>query len=180
MQQLILQSGSRTFQHRILKPLLRSPQQLYQEGGPLFHFMLPQQGLGEHALSPGMPLLISAAINQFSSSHQPLDATPLAPRPPLWCSTPTWFLLLSSSAFSVMLLDLNKAKRSLKTCFRWDGTVRVRSVQVRSVLVHFHYKKVSPKRVPYHFRDAFTWGVRPTLWYTLIGVELNTAMLDDR
>lgn len=33
--------------------------------------MLPQQGLGEHPLSPGMPLLISAAINQFSSSHQP-------------------------------------------------------------------------------------------------------------
>lgn len=40
-------------------------------GGPPFRFMLPQQGLGEHPLSPGMPLLISAAINQFSSSHQP-------------------------------------------------------------------------------------------------------------
>lgn len=40
-------------------------------GGPPFRFMLPQQGLGEHPLSPGMPLLISAAINQFSPSHQP-------------------------------------------------------------------------------------------------------------
>lgn len=37
----------------------------------MFRFMLPQRGLGEHPLSPGMPLLISAAINQFSSSHQP-------------------------------------------------------------------------------------------------------------
>lgn len=53
------------------KLLLRSLQQLLQEGGPLFRFMLPQQGLGEHPLSPGMPLLISAAINQFSSSPQP-------------------------------------------------------------------------------------------------------------
>lgn len=33
--------------------------------------MLLQQGLGEHPPSTGMPLLISAAINQFLSSHQP-------------------------------------------------------------------------------------------------------------
>lgn len=42
-----------------------------RRGGPVFRFMLPQQGLGEHPLSPGMPLLISAAINQFSFSPQP-------------------------------------------------------------------------------------------------------------
>ncbi len=61
----------------------------------MFRFMLPQRGLGEHPLSPGMPLLISAAINQFSSSHQPhRHPLHLLLLFPLHFCTPTWLLLL--------------------------------------------------------------------------------------
>lgn len=44
--------------------------------GPCFILCMLQRGLGEHPLSPGTPLLISAAINQFSSSRQPHQHPP--------------------------------------------------------------------------------------------------------
>lgn len=50
-------------------------------GRTLFRFMLLQQRPGEHPLSPGMPLLISTAINQFSSSQQPRTHPPHFPLP---------------------------------------------------------------------------------------------------
>lgn len=47
----------------------------------LFRFMLLQQWPGEHPLPPGMPLLISTAINQISSSQQPRMRLPHFPLP---------------------------------------------------------------------------------------------------
>lgn len=85
------------FQYRDLKPVQRSLQQLYGEGGTVFRFMLPQQELGEHPLSPGMTLLISAAINQFSPSHQPHQHPPRLLLPSLSTAMPTLLCSFSSS-----------------------------------------------------------------------------------